>query len=63
MATEEFNSREGKALYRLVILLNGSLKFIVTRLEEMSALKVLSPEYLKEVRRLTDKIEKEIGPK
>jgi hypothetical protein len=63
MANEEFTSRENEGLYRLVILLNGSLKFIVTRLEEMAAAKVLSPEYLKEVRRLTDKIESEIGPK
>jgi len=63
MAAEKFTSREEEALYRLVILLNGSLKFIVTRLEEMTALKVLSPEYLKEVRRLTDKIDAEIGPK
>jgi hypothetical protein len=63
MADGKFTSREGEALFRLVILLNGSLKFIVARLEEMAAAKVLSPEYLKELKRLTDKIESEIGPK
>ena len=63
MADENTTSREGQALYRLVVLLNGTLKFIVTRLEELAAAKVLSPEYIKEVRRLTDKIESEIGPK
>jgi len=60
MAAGEFNSG---ALYRLVILLNGTLKVLITRLEELAALKILSPEYIAEIRRLTDKIEKEIGPK
>ena len=63
MAYEEFTSREGQALYRLVILLNGTLKVVITRLEELAGNKVLSAEYLKEMKRLTDKIEKEIGPK
>jgi hypothetical protein len=60
MAGDEFNSL---ALYRLVILLNGTLKVVVIRLEELSAMKALNPEYLKELKRLTDKIESEIGPK
>jgi hypothetical protein len=60
MANEEFTSR---ALYRLVILLNGTLKVLVTRLEDLAESKILSPEYIEEVRRLTDKIESEVGPK
>ncbi|HEY7404119.1 MAG TPA: hypothetical protein VIB39_11400 [Candidatus Angelobacter sp.] len=60
MATEKFTSREGEGLYRLVVLLNGSLRLVVMRLEELATLKILSPEYLRELKRLTDKIEKEI---
>jgi hypothetical protein len=60
MAYGEFNSG---ALYRLVILLNGTLKVLITKLEELTALKILSPEYIAELRRLTDKIEKEIRSK
>lgn len=59
MAKTEFTSREEEGLYRLVVLLNGSLRVMTTRLEEMATLKILSPEYLKEIKRLTDKIEKE----
>ncbi len=60
MAENEFTSRENEALYRLVILLNGSLRVVVDRLEELATLKVLSTEYLRELKRLTSKIEKEI---
>lgn len=60
MVYGEFNSG---ALYRLVILLNGTLQVLITRLEEMATLKVLSPEYIAELRRLSDKIEKELKPK
>ncbi len=60
MADHEFTSREHEALYRLVILLNGSLRLMTMRLEEMATLKVLSAEYLKEMRRLTERIEKDI---
>lgn len=60
MADEKFNS---VALYRLVIVLNGTLKVLVTRLEDLAESKILSPEYIEEIRQLTDKIEKEVGPK
>ncbi len=60
MAKSEFTSREGEGLYRLVILLNGSLRVLVNRLEELATFKVLSPEYLRELKRLTDKIEKDL---
>jgi hypothetical protein len=62
MATEEFNSREHEGLYRLVIVLNNSLRLMTMRLEEMATLKVLSVEYLREMKRLTDRIEKEFAP-
>jgi hypothetical protein len=61
MAEHEFTSREQEGLYRLVILLNGSLSLMTMRLEEMATLKVLSSEYLKEMRRLTERIEKEMA--
>lgn len=60
MARNEFSSREEEALYRLVVVLNGALRLVVMRLEEMTTMKILSPEYLHELKRLTDKIEKEI---
>jgi hypothetical protein len=63
MPKSNFASRESEALYRLVVLLNGSLKLMTMRLEELAALKVISPEYLREMKRLTEKIEKEITPK
>jgi hypothetical protein len=63
MARKEFTSREDEGLYRLVVLLTGSLKVMTMRLEELAALKVLSPEYLREMRRLTEKIEREITMK
>jgi hypothetical protein len=34
LAKEEFTSREHEGLYRLVILLNGSLRLMTMRLEE-----------------------------
>jgi hypothetical protein len=63
MARKEFTSREDEGLYRLVVLLTGSLKVMTMRLEELAAMKVLSPEYLREMRRLTEKIEREITMK
>jgi len=61
MAKTDFTSPENEGLYRLVVLLNGSLRLLVKRLEELAALKVLSPEYLSEMKRLTDMIENELG--
>jgi hypothetical protein len=60
MARKEFTSREDEGLYRLVVLLTGSLKVMTMRLEELAAMKVLSPEYLREMKGLTEKIEREI---
>jgi hypothetical protein len=62
LATDKFSSREEEGLYRLVVLLNSSLRIMTMRLEEMATLKVLSVEYLREMKRLTDRIEKELSP-
>lgn len=60
MADSDFTSREHEGLYRLVVVLNSSLRLMTMRLEELATLKVLSTEYLREMRRLTERIEKEI---
>jgi len=57
MAALEFTSRERQEVYRLIVLLNGSLQFIVLQLEELSKNKILSSTYLKETLALTRKIE------
>jgi hypothetical protein len=60
MANPEFTSPEHEGLYRLVLVLNSSLHLMTLRLEEMTTLKVLSVEYIREMKRLTERIEKEI---
>ncbi len=62
MATDKFTSPENEGLYRLVLVLNSSLRLMTMRLEEMATLKVLSTEYLREMKRLTDRIDKEFSP-
>jgi len=57
MAALEFTSQERQEVYRLIVLLNGSLQFIVLQLEELSKNKILSSNYLKETLALTKKIE------
>ncbi len=57
MAALEFTSRERQEVYRLIVLLNSSLQFIVLQLEELSTNKILSSKYLKETLALTKKIE------
>jgi hypothetical protein len=60
LADQEFISREHEGLYRLVLVLNSSLRLMTLRLEEMATLKVLSVEYIREMKRLTERIEKEM---
>jgi hypothetical protein len=57
VAALEFTSRERQEVYRLIVLLNSSLQFIVLQLEELSTNKILSSKYLKETLALTKKIE------
>jgi hypothetical protein len=57
MADVKFTSQERQEVYRLIVLLNGSLQFIVLQLEELSTNKILSSKYLKETLALTKKIE------
>jgi hypothetical protein len=56
MAALKFTSEERQEVYRLIVLLNGSLQFIVLRLEELAAAKILDPKYLKEMKELTQKV-------
>ena len=62
MAADKFTSPENEGLFRLVLVLNSSLRLMTMRLEEMATLKVLSTEYLREMKRLTDRIDKEFSP-
>lgn len=57
MADLEFTSREREGVYRLLVLLNSSLQFIVKRLEEMAANRILAPQYLKEMAALTQEVQ------
>lgn len=57
MAALKFTSEERQEVYRLIILLNSSLQFIVLRLEELAAVKILSPQYLTELKELTQKVQ------
>jgi hypothetical protein len=59
MAGSNFSNEE---LYRLVVTLNSILNVMVKRLEELSALKILSPEYIREMKRMADTIDRDIGP-
>ena len=61
MADAKFSSREREGVYRLIVLLNSSLKFLVLRLEEMAAAKIFSPVYLTELKAITQKVETEIN--
>jgi hypothetical protein len=56
MAALKFTSQERQEVYRLIVLLNGSLQFTVLRLEELAAAKILDPKYLKETKELTQKV-------
>ncbi|MBZ5508067.1 MAG: hypothetical protein LAO78_21600 [Acidobacteriia bacterium] len=57
MADLEFNSREQEGMYRLLVLLNSSLQFIMKRLEEIAGNKLLDPRYLKDMAGLTQEVQ------
>jgi len=57
MADLEFNSREQEGMYRLLVLLNSSLQFIMKRLEEIAGNKLLDPKYLKDMAVLTQEVQ------
>jgi hypothetical protein len=56
MAIPEF-TRESKDVYRLIVVLNGYLRFIIAQLEQMSKSKILSPDYIKEMTDLTQEVQ------
>jgi hypothetical protein len=53
-------SNSKRELYRLTLLLNSSLNFIATRLDEMNRNKIFNPEYIQQTLALTKKVETEI---
>ncbi|MBZ5508611.1 MAG: hypothetical protein LAO78_24390 [Acidobacteriia bacterium] len=57
MADFKFTSQDRKEVYRLIVLLNSSLQFIVLRLEELAAAKILNSSYLTEMKTLTQKVQ------
>jgi hypothetical protein len=63
MAIPEFSSQEQEAVFRLLVALNGSLSYIVTRLEELAANKILSSKYLSETLTLTQNVQEFLDKK
>jgi hypothetical protein len=57
MADLEFNSSEQEGMYRLLVVLNSSMQFIMKRLEEIAGNKLLDPRYLKEMAGLTQEVQ------
>jgi hypothetical protein len=55
MAAAKFTSR--RDVYRLISMLNSSLRYVIQRLEVLSSSKVLSPKYLKEMSELTKQVD------
>lgn len=55
MAASKFTS--ARDVYRLISMLNSSLRYIIQRLEVLSSAKVLSPKYLKDMSALTQQVD------
>jgi len=60
MAASQFTSRDKEEVYRLISLLNSSLKFLVAQLQHLSSVKILNRKYLKEVEGITQEVQTEI---
>jgi hypothetical protein len=56
MAAPKFTSQEIEGIYRLLVVLCSSLKFLIKRLKDISANKALSPKYLREMEALTEEV-------
>ena len=56
MAEPEFTSTDKQEVFRLLILLNSSLSFIVQQLGRLAAVKIISPNYLKEMTAITQEV-------
>jgi hypothetical protein len=52
----KFTSQEIEGIYRLLVVLCSSLKFLIKQLNEISANKVLTPKYLREMEALTEEV-------
>ena len=60
MAIPEFSSRESKEVLRLIALLNGSLQSVLMRLEELTNNRIFNPDYIKEIKTLTQEVQAEL---
>ncbi|HET9182806.1 MAG TPA: hypothetical protein VFP59_11785 [Candidatus Angelobacter sp.] len=58
MAAPEFNSRQQEGLFRLLVVLNSSLQFIIKRLEDIAGSKILDAEYLKKMSDLGQEVQR-----
>ena len=58
MAAPEFNIRENEGVYRLLVVLNSSLQFMIKRLEEIAASKILDAEYLNKMSSLSQDVQR-----
>ena len=63
MAALKFTSQELDGIYRLLVLLNSSLQFVIKQLEEMAGKKILDPKYLKEMTALTQEVQTTLDKK
>ncbi|HJT53540.1 MAG TPA: hypothetical protein VJ848_06790 [Candidatus Angelobacter sp.] len=56
MAAPKFTSSEIEGIYRLLVVLNSSLQFLIKQLEAISTTKILTPKYLKKMEALTEEV-------
>ncbi len=63
MAALKFNSRETESIYRLLVVLNSSLQFIIRRLEEISENKALDRKYIDKLTALTKEVQSTLDKK
>jgi hypothetical protein len=63
VAAPKFTSPEIEGIYRLLVVLNSSLQFLIKQLEKISSNKVLSPKYLKEMEALTEEVRATLNKK
>lgn len=60
MADPEFKP-EYENVIRLLVVLNSSMSFIILRLKELAANKVLAPDYLDKLMTVTQEVERYVN--
>ena len=63
MAALKFTSQELEGIFRLLVVLNSSLQFVIKELGEISGKKVLSAKYLSELETLTEEVRTTLNQK